>query len=104
MANTEDLQVSPDNLSSTAPKFQSASKAVSDAASSLKTTVSNSIAYFDGNTQKNLQTLGNNCAKNLQDLANALSGIATRLQQGASVTSGTDKNVAHGFDPNKPIN
>lgn len=104
MADSGTFQASPDNLSSTAPKFQDASKAIGDAASSLKTAVSNSLVYFDGDTHKNLQTLGNNCTKNLQDLANAMTGIATRLQQSATVTTNTDHQIAHSFDPNQPVN
>lgn len=104
MADSGNFQVNPNDLSSTAPKFQDASKAIGDAASSLKTTVSNSISYFDGDTHKNLQTLGNNCVKNLQDLANAMAGIATRLQKGASSTTDTDNQIAHSLDPNQPIN
>ncbi len=52
MADSETFQASPEALSSTAPKFSDASTAISNAASSLKTTVANSIAAFDGDTHK----------------------------------------------------
>ena len=93
------FQASPDNLISAAPQFTAASTAIAGAASSLKTAVSNAIGSFDGDTHKNLQTLGDSCVKNLQDLANALSGIATRLNNSGNSTSTTDTNVANGFDP-----
>jgi uncharacterized protein YukE len=91
---------SPGNLISAAPQFTAATTAISGAASSLKTAVSNAIASFDGDTHKNLQTLGDSCVKNLQDLANAMDGIATRLTNSGNSTTTTDKHIAHGFDPN----
>lgn len=78
------FQVNPDDLIAAYPQFFAAGDAIRNALKTLNSTLKTAEASWDGDAQKNLQSLGNLYTKNLGDLAGALDEIATRLRQSAN--------------------
>lgn len=97
---SDTIVISPDSLLSAAPQFYAAGNTMRNAASNLHTAIAHASSSWDGDAQKQLNSLGDSFVKNLADLAKAMDTIADNLNQGALLSRSTDEGLARLIDAN----
>ncbi|MBV9020156.1 MAG: WXG100 family type VII secretion target [Chloroflexi bacterium] len=100
MSYDDTFQASPDDLWSTAPKFQAAGDAIRGVARSLNIAITNASSSWDGEGQKQINRLGKSVEENLKALADALDEIGTCLHKGATLIDTTETNNRNRFQNN----
>jgi uncharacterized protein YukE len=91
------FQANTGDLLSDVPTFRAAGDAISSATHSLNGALLTAASSWDGEGQKQLNTLGNTFVKNLQILANAMDEISTRLQNSSLLIDSTETNNSNQF-------